>query len=131
MSSRDRSAGRTPARRKKRAYKGKRFPKDRDWIERRGRRKKGETKAEISRTLRKHIRAALFHIDTFNRIGLAPARREHLSKAIEFLEKALGIRPGQHLLRKQHELCVEKLKAIFDGRRGGTIEAVLQDPGEK
>lgn len=128
MSSGDRSAGRRPTPRKKCVYKRKRFPKDREWIERRGRRKKGETKAELSRTLQKHIRAALFHIDTFNRIGMAPARREHLSKAIGSLEKALGIRPGQHLLRKQHELCVEELKAIFDGRRGGIIEAVLQDP---
>lgn len=122
----ERSAGPRLPGRTKRIYGRKRFPKDREWIERRGRRKKGATKAEIRRAFENNLSRAVSHITIYNRIDMAPARREHLEKALEFLEKALEIRPGQHLLRKQRDLCLEELKLLLDRRRGHRINVLLK-----
>ncbi len=127
MSGQERGTGLRALRRRKRIYKRKRFPKDREWIERRGRKRKEATKADIKRALHKYIGEAISHIDVYNRIDIVPARCEHLQKAIEFLEKALEIRPGQHLLRKQHDTCIEELKLILDGQGGSRIEVLLQE----
>ena len=127
MSGQGRGSSRRVPRRKKRVYRKKKFPKAREWIERRGRRKKAATKAEIRRALQKYLSGVISHIDIYNRIDIAPARREHLQVALELLGKALEIRPGQHLLRRQYDLCLEELKLVLDGRPAGTIEVVL-DP---
>jgi hypothetical protein len=120
-------ASRKPGRRRRRVYGRKRFPKDREWIERRGRRKKGETKAEIKRALRKEVLAAIAHIAAYNAPGSKTERQGPLVKAIECLDRAIERRPGKHLLRKQRELCREERESSLAGRRGGTVEVVLDE----
>lgn len=117
-------APRNPSRRR-RIYGRKRFPKDREWIERHGRRKKGATKAELRRALRGEIAAALGHIAAYNAPGEGPERRDRLVKAIERLDRAIEIRPGKHLIRKQLELCREEMSSGPAGRSGGRVEVVL------
>lgn len=90
----------------------------------RRRKRKSCTKAELKRRVRVEISSAVRRIEIFNRITILPEKRAHLEKAVAHLESAHGARAGNHLIRRQLNVCREILRDYERGIPGNRLQQI-------